>query len=413
MVAWRGVQGEPLAVVVDAIPAIVTYIDADLRYRVVNATFRAWLGPIFGDVIGRTVAEVVGPAAYELLRGNLERALAGEAQTFEVRVPGADGRMRWVHCDYTPDRDASGRVRGLVGLAYDITAQKRAELHLSILAEAGRAFASAGDRAEVIARLAAIGVPRLADWAAVYVDTDGVLTPSEVVHAAAVAPERAWQLARSLLASPSDAARVHDLDGSSVAVAALVVGDERFGALAFGGGRGRWDAVELAVIEELARRGGAALEVLGRRGDGTGPGARAQPARPAIPARLPGTAGRLLVVDDNVDTAALIAQLLRELGYDVAIAHDAPSALELAMRRPPDIALLDVGLPGVDGYELGRRLRGQHAEVRLVAITGHTRGPDVERGRAAGFEHHIGKPFDVQLLATVLRQLAPRPSEEP
>ena len=629
------VEVEPLAVVVDAIPAIVTYIDAAQRYRVVNATFRSWFGPIFGDVLGRTVAEVVGPAAYEMLRGPLERALAGEAVAFETRVAGADGRLRWVHGDYTPDLDAGGAVRGIVGLAYDITNRKRAEERLAILAEAGRALAHASDADTVHARLAAVAVPTLADWAAVYIDTDGVLTPTEVAHGDAIAPEEAWRLARSLLASRGDVARVQEIEAGSVALAPLVARGARLGALALGARPGSWDAADLALVDELARRGSAALElaeqlevrrrtaarleeadrkkdeflallghelrdplapiataldVVELRGDGppelevirrqiahltrlvgdlldisritsgmlelarrpveldaimqgaielaspqlergahdlavdVPPGlvvdgdpdrlaqvfanlltnaARYTPQHghvaivaardagevvvrvtddgigiapdllphvfepfvqgklraagglglglalvkslverhggaveaasagagrgSAFTVRLPASAarvldpprrrlarsstharGRLLVVDDNVDAAALLGQLLRELGYDVAIAHDAPAALELAARQPPEIALLDLGLPLMDGYELAQRLRASHAPVRLVAVTGYGRPPDIERGRAAGFEHHLGKPVDVHRLADVLRQLTTR-----
>lgn len=99
--------------------------------------------------------------------------------------------------------------------------------------------------------------------------------------------------------------------------------------------------------------------------------------------------------------------MLMELeGHSVAIAHDGPDALARAESLQPDIALLDIGLPGMDGLELARRLRKQPGGDRrvLVALTGHGRPQDVERSRAAGFDAHLVKPFDPAQLREVLAQ---------
>ncbi|HEY5945357.1 MAG TPA: ATP-binding protein [Kofleriaceae bacterium] len=117
---------------------------------------------------------------------------------------------------------------------------------------------------------------------------------------------------------------------------------------------------------------------------------------------------RLLLVDDNADAARVLAELLREHGYDVAVAHDAPAALTLADEFLPSIALLDIGLPVMDGYELARHLRTRlPIPPRLVAVTGYGDQADSERSREAGFDLHLGKPVDFEKLVLLLGSLAP------
>jgi signal transduction histidine kinase len=117
---------------------------------------------------------------------------------------------------------------------------------------------------------------------------------------------------------------------------------------------------------------------------------------------------RLLLVDDNADAARVLAELLREHGFDVAVAHDAPAALVLADEFLPSIALLDIGLPVMDGYELARHLRARlPTPPRLVAVTGYGDEADSARSRDAGFEVHLGKPVDLEKLVTLLGSLSP------
>jgi signal transduction histidine kinase/CheY-like chemotaxis protein len=116
--------------------------------------------------------------------------------------------------------------------------------------------------------------------------------------------------------------------------------------------------------------------------------------------------GRVLVVDDNADAADMLADVLRGVGYEVAVAHDAPQALDLAARFLPSIALLDIGLPVMDGYELARHLREQLASPpRLVAVSGYGHDADLARSRAAGFDVHLGKPVQLDVLVNVLGSL--------
>jgi CheY-like chemotaxis protein len=107
-------------------------------------------------------------------------------------------------------------------------------------------------------------------------------------------------------------------------------------------------------------------------------------------------------VDDNVDAAEMLAEALHALGYRTAIAHDGPHALQVVAEFEPQIALLDIGLPVMDGYELGERLREQRANLTLVAITGYGQDTDRERARDAGFDDHLTKPVDIDNLGRVL-----------
>jgi CheY-like chemotaxis protein len=117
---------------------------------------------------------------------------------------------------------------------------------------------------------------------------------------------------------------------------------------------------------------------------------------------------RVLVVDDNVDAAQGIVMLLKALGNDVRTAYDGPTALESALDYRPNVVLLDIGLPGLDGFEVAKRLRQQPAlrSVVLVALTGYGQESDRQRSQEAGFDHHLVKPANVgklqQILATVL-----------
>ncbi len=109
----------------------------------------------------------------------------------------------------------------------------------------------------------------------------------------------------------------------------------------------------------------------------------------------PGVASRhVLVVDDHLDTREIYALLLRGSGYTVYEAPDGPSALAVLQRKHVDAIILDIGLPGMDGYEVARVIRadGSHADVRLIAVTGYGSPEDRERARAAGFDRHLVKP---------------------
>jgi len=129
----------------------------------------------------------------------------------------------------------------------------------------------------------------------------------------------------------------------------------------------------------------------------------AQPA-PLEPAAAPLVPRRILVVDDNVDAANTLDVLLRSLGHETCVAHDGVKALRMAAEFRPDVVLLDIGMPGLDGYEVARRLNALKKErrFRIVAVTWWGQESDRQRSREAGFDLHLVKPVDAGALLRAL-----------
>jgi CheY-like chemotaxis protein/two-component sensor histidine kinase len=128
------------------------------------------------------------------------------------------------------------------------------------------------------------------------------------------------------------------------------------------------------------------------------------PARPPAPSAPP---RRVLVVDDNADAADSLAMLLRLGGHDVRVAYDGPAALAAAREFGPQVAFLDIGMPGMDGYEVARRLQAEAAARRpvLVALTGWGQAEDRRRTTEAGFDLHLVKPADLADVNAILAGL--------
>ena len=116
---------------------------------------------------------------------------------------------------------------------------------------------------------------------------------------------------------------------------------------------------------------------------------------------------RVLVVEDDEDSALLLAEILGDHGYAVEVAHDGASALEKAITFQPEVAVLDVGLPDMDGYQLAAKLRQldlarSPAGLRLIALTGYGGDEERVRSRAAGFDVHLVKPILPDALASAI-----------
>jgi CheY-like chemotaxis protein len=119
-----------------------------------------------------------------------------------------------------------------------------------------------------------------------------------------------------------------------------------------------------------------------------------------------GTGQRILVADDNVDSAAMLAVALRVKRHDVRTAHDGISALEIAAKFEPALAILDIGMPKLNGYDVARRLRARFKDrIVLVAITGWGQEDDKRRAVEAGFDHHLTKPVELQAVDRILSGL--------
>jgi len=177
----------------------------------------------------------------------------------------------------------------------------------------------------------------------------------------------------------------------------------------------------LTIARSLVQLHGGTIEA---RSEGRGHGSEFVITLPAAPgavasADVPGAAGlpvkvaarsgrRILVVDDNVDAARLIAAALEAVGHETRAAFDGPAALSVAAGFCPDVALLDLGLPLMDGFEVARQLRElsvTSAPPVLVAVTGYGQASDRERTEAAGFQAPVVKPVDVHELLSLLDTL--------
>jgi signal transduction histidine kinase len=170
----------------------------------------------------------------------------------------------------------------------------------------------------------------------------------------------------------------------------------------------------LAIVRSLVEAHGGHVSV---HSDGRGTGAEFTVALPLAVAEEPAEAGaappetaeayscRVLIVDDNPDAAELLAESLQAIGHTTYVAYDGPSALEAADVFLPEVALLDLGLPVMDGFELAQRLRADErfSSTRLVAVTGYGTEADRERTKAAGFDGHMVKPIDIERVDAFIR----------
>jgi CheY-like chemotaxis protein len=167
--------------------------------------------------------------------------------------------------------------------------------------------------------------------------------------------------------------------------------------------------VGLALARKIAELHGGLLEA---RSEGEGKGSEFElslaltTSSPRSSEVLAGRAipRRILVVDDNRDAAASLAMFLETLGHETCVAHDGEQAVSMAILFRPDMVLLDIGMPGVDGYEVARRLRAlpQGIPLRIVAVTGYGREIDRQRSHEAGVDEHLVKPVSEVELARVL-----------
>ena len=220
-------------------------------------------------------------------------------------------------------------------------------------------------------------------------------------------------------------------DESSVRIAVKHAGDDGiasepaeriFEPLAAGAGKPGGVGFGLAIARDLVRLQGGTVAVTSGPDRGTeltvslhaaasmitaGDGDERAAAPPPRPRRDsgggPGGPRRILIVDDNEDLASLMSELLQVHGHTVEMAHEGRAALDLATTFEPDIALLDIGLPGMDGYELAREMRKlHHGSIRLIAITGYAQDTDRNLSQAAGFSGHLVKPVDPATLARLI-----------
>ena len=133
----------------------------------------------------------------------------------------------------------------------------------------------------------------------------------------------------------------------------------------------------------------------------------AAPKQPVEPARR--RALRVLVIDDNIDMTRGLARLLKLLNHEVWTAYDGKTGLEAARTHRPDVLLLDIGLPGMDGFQVAEQLRREvfGKDIVLIALTGYGRDEERQRAISAGFDHFVTKPVDYATLETLMAGPSP------
>jgi signal transduction histidine kinase/ActR/RegA family two-component response regulator len=174
--------------------------------------------------------------------------------------------------------------------------------------------------------------------------------------------------------------------------------------------------IGLALVKNLVEMHSGSVEA---HSEGVGRGSRFVIRLPAPKARRPSYTAlkpivpkvetqhptqRVMIVDDNEDSADMLSQMLTMNGHVTIVAHDPIQALSIAPNFKPDVAVLDIGLPGMDGYELARllRLKPELEHTRLIAVTGYGQDHDRAQSRLAGFEQHLVKPVDIETLTRVI-----------
>jgi PAS domain S-box-containing protein len=170
--------------------------------------------------------------------------------------------------------------------------------------------------------------------------------------------------------------------------------------------------IGLTVVRRLVEMHGGSVEVHSALGRGSEFIVRLPtmtPIEPQAPAHQAGNEQtgpslRVLVVDDNVDAANTLAMLVSAGGHDIRTAHDGHAALQVAREYRPDVMLLDIGLPGLDGYEVAKQIRETPALQKpvLVAMTGYGQDADRQRSQETGFDHHLVKPADFRAVQEIL-----------
>jgi len=468
--AMQNTPGEEPRVVTDTVPVAAVRCDRDGRYLWVNPTYAKWVSRPATQLLGLRIGEVIGARAMREIQPFVARVLAGEPVQYErlVELPGL-GR-RWIKWAYTPTFDAAGRVEGWVATGMDIhsarEADRKRDEFLATLAHELRnplapirnAVAILGRKGphdpevawtqgvierqvEQLSRLIddLLDIERISQGKFVLrpervpleVTIDMALEASRPIinaaghHLSVLLPsERVVidadpaRLARVFSTLLKNAARHMQARGSinvtaTVESGAVLVRIEDSGV---GVPAGTEPGVGLTLVRGIlalhqgslelrAADSGACTEAVVRvpiAGPGNLP--ETKPLRDEV---LQAPPMRILVADDNRDAADSLQRVLALYGHEVRVVYDGASAVSVGNEFRPRVAILDIGMPGTNGYEVARALRTHQGErVTLVALTGWGQEADRRRAADAGFDHHLIKPVDPQTLNTLLADVA-------
>jgi PAS domain S-box-containing protein len=459
-----------LRVITDTMPVAAVRCARDSRFTWVNQTYSRWAARPAKDIVGRTVGDIMGPRAMREIQPFIDRILGGEPVQYErmVEMPGL-GR-RWVKWAYTPTHDAAGHVDGWVATGMDIqeakdATRRREEFLASLAHELRNPLAPIRNAVAILARKgpqdpevawSQAVIERQIDQLSRLIDdlldieriSRGKFTlrkehvPLELVvdmaleasrpvinaaghHLSVLLPsERVLvegdpaRLAQAFATLLKNAAR-HMQARGSINLTATVESGAVLVTIEDGGVGMRSEAdpgVGLTLVRGILELHQATIEFRdATSGKGTEvsvrlPLSRGEPRvaeKPQPYAEAPARVLRVLVADDNRDAADSLQRLLALFGHEVRVAYDGASAVSVGSEFRPRVAILDIGMPGTNGYEVARALRRrQGQEVTLVALTGWGQDADRRRASDAGFDHHLTKPVDPQTLNSLLDDVA-------
>ena len=458
---------EELRLVVDNLPAAAAHCSRERRYLWVNPTYARWVGRRPEDVVGRTVEEVLGARIAREIEPQVQRVLGGERASYErlSDLPGLRGR--WVSTVFAPAPE------GWIAIAIDIHAYKQADQQkdefLATLAHELRnplapirnAVAILGrkgsqdpevawsqavierqidqlsrliddlldieriSRGRFLLRKEQVPLEFVIDMALEasrpYINAAGhhlsVLLPTERV----VLDADAARLSHVFTILLKNAARHMQERGSigltaSVESGAALVSIEDSGV---GMDAGQEAGVGLTLVRGIVQLHRGSIEIReASSGQGTDvlvrlPLAQAHPVaaqKPVAYSARPAIASlRVLVADDNRDAADSLQRILALYGHEVRVAYDGGAAVRLGQEFRPRVAILDIGMPGTNGYEVARALRARNgSQLTLVALTGWGQEADRRRATEAGFDFHLTKPVDPSTLQELLARVAAR-----
>jgi len=494
--ALRDAQ-QQLYLITDSMSALVTRCTHDLKYSWVSIPYADWLRRSRNEIIGASIEDVIGKAAFHVLRPYYERVLKGETIRLELEVDFLTISRRWINSVYTPTFATDGKPDGWVGVVIDIDEQKRSEealrttdrrkdTFLAVLAhELRNPLAPMRNSLELLKRPetnAAINeraratmerqlshmvrlVDDLLDLSRINSDKLQLqkqpVALSEVVSQAVetVRPfiaESRHELSIELPSEPlqlnADTVRLSQAfsnllnnackytdPGGHISLTATrmdgqVVVSIRDNGMGIPsdlspkifemftqadhtlerqhGGLGIGLALVKRLVEMHEGEVSAGSNPAGRGSEflvklplmktfeaNESPSSDSTPATKDVPLRI-------LVVDDNRDSAETLTMLLELMGNEMSVAYDGEQALAIANETKPDVVLLDIGLPKMNGYDVARQIRQQPwgRNPVLVAITGWGQTEDKDLSRESGFDHHLVKPVDHDLLLKLIQE---------
>lgn len=289
-------DSEELRLILDAIPALVAYIDASESYCLVNRAYEEWFELPRGAILGKTLCEVLGEAAYLTIRPHVRAALAGDRVAYAADIDYLHGTRRHIEASYTPHVGADGSIRGFVALVLDVSDSHRDRENLRFLAQASRTLGASLDLGTTLQAVTRLAVPQLGTWCSIYLlgpDTNTI----DLVAVSHVDPERAATIreihrlyppaggerglaqilrdGKTRLVTHVDAASIRavsrddahhalltSLGATAWIIAPLAIHGRLFGAISLGltDPHRRYEPADVATIEELARRASAALD---------------------------------------------------------------------------------------------------------------------------------------------------------